>query len=74
MTSLQVKFFLSNPLLSAGLPFFCLQNSPWSLGLLHRGLVLQCAHGLESLLFSSVFPISTALGILPLTKELQYFW
>ncbi|XP_077603571.1 orphan sodium- and chloride-dependent neurotransmitter transporter NTT5-like isoform X1 [Crocuta crocuta] len=56
-----------------GVGYTSFMNSPWSLGLLHRGLVLQCAHGLESLLFSSVFPISTALGILPLTKELQYF-
>lgn len=39
--SLQFPNPLSNPLPSAGLPFFpCLQNSSWSLGMLHRGLVL----------------------------------
>lgn len=66
---------LSNSLPSAGTPFFpCLQNFSWSPGVLHRGLVLQCDHGLESLLSGSVFPVSTAMGIVPLTEQLQYFW
>lgn len=72
--SLQFPSPLSNSLPSAGLPFFpCLQNASWSLGVLHRGLVLQCAHGLESLLLGSIFPVSTAVVTVPLTEELQHF-
>lgn len=40
-------------------------------GVLHHGLVLQRAHGLGSLVFGSVFAVSTALGFVSLTEEFQ---